>query len=65
VTHIGHLKIISKTGGSFILVLIAAILCFIAMVLALIYVSKLSGNVMYILLGFILIAFITEISLKK
>ena len=65
VTHIGHLKIISKTGGAFVLVLIAAILCLLAMILALIYVSKTSGHVGYILFGFILVASITEISLQK
>ncbi len=65
VTHIGHLKIISKTEGSVILVLIAAILSFIAMVLALIYVSKNSDSVIYILIGFVLIASVTELLLQK
>jgi len=65
VTHIGHLKIISETGGSLVLVLIAAILSLIAMILALIYVSRGSGYVVYILVGFILVASITEIILQK
>ncbi len=65
VTHIGHLKIISKTGASSILVFIAAMLSFIAMILALIYVSKVSDSVVYILAGFVLVASITEILLQK
>lgn len=65
VTHIGHLKIISETGGSKILVFIAALLSFVAMVLALIYVSKVSENIMYILIGFVLVASFSEILLRK
>jgi len=65
VTHIGHMKIISETGGSLVLVLIAAMLSAIAMVLALVYVSKSSGHVVYILVAFILTASITEIVLQK
>ncbi len=65
VTHIGHLKIISKTGASKFLVFIAAMLSFIAMILALIYVSKTSHSILYILLGFVLLASFTEISLQK
>ena len=65
VTHIGHLKIISETGGSKILVFIAAMLSFIAMILALIYVSRVSDHIVYILVGFVLVASITEILLQK
>jgi len=65
VTHLGHLKIISETGGSFFLVLIAAMLSFIAMILALVYVSGSSSHILYILAGFVLVASITEISLQK
>jgi amino acid transporter len=65
VTHIGHLKIASKTGASKILVLSAAILCFCAMILSLVYVSHISGHVMYVLVGFILVALITEMTLQK
>jgi amino acid transporter len=65
VTHIGHLKIISKTGASVILVFIAVMLSFIAMILALIYVSRVSDYVVYILVVFVLVASITEISLQK
>jgi len=65
VTHIGHMKIISETGGSLVLVLIAAMLSAIAMILALVYVSKSSGHVVYILVAFISTASITEIVLQK
>lgn len=65
VTHIGHIKILSKTGGSLILVLVAAILSFMAMMLALVYVSRVSEYIVYILLGFVLFASITEFLLQK
>ncbi len=65
VTHIGHLRIISKTDASVFLVFIAAMLSFIAMILALIYVSKNSDSIVYILGGFILVASITEILLQQ
>lgn len=65
ITHIGHIKILSKTGASFILVLIAAMLSFSAMILAFVYVSKNSGDVGYILIGFILLAALIEIFLQK
>jgi hypothetical protein len=65
VTHIGHLRIISKTGASYILVVFAIILCLAAMVLALIYVSKQSSQVGFVLLGFLAIAASTEFILKK
>jgi amino acid transporter len=65
VTHIGHFKIISKTGASRLLVLTAAALCLIAMVLALIYVSERSNQVVFILLGFLIIAGGTELFLQK
>lgn len=65
ITHVGHLRIVSETGGSKILVFIAALLSFIAMALALIYVSRVSGHVVYILAGFVLVAALTEISLQR
>ena len=65
VTHIGHLKILSKTGGSLVLVSIAALLSFIAMILALIYISRVSNHVLYVLAGFVLVASMTEILLQK
>ena len=65
VTHIGHIKILTKTGGSFVLVLTAAILSLTAMILAFIYVSRNSSHVAYILIGFILIASVMEITLQK
>lgn len=65
ITHIGHLKIISKTGASFTLVSLAAILSLVAMVLAFIYVSQQAGQVAYILCGFILVAALIEATLQK
>ncbi len=65
ITHIGHLKIITRTGASFFLVLIATILCLAAMVLALVYVTGKSSQVGLILLGFLCIAGITEFFLQK
>ena len=65
VTHIGHLRIISKTGASYILVIFAIVLCLAAMVLALVYVSKQSNQIIFVLLSFLGIAVTTEIVLQK
>ncbi len=65
VTHIGHLKIISKTGASRWAVSVAAILSLLAMILALIYVSQASDQVVTILIGFVIVAATTEIILQK
>ena len=65
VTHIGHLKIIRQTGASYLLVLIAGLLCLAAMMLALVYVNDKSHQVSFILLGFLLLATCTEFILQK
>lgn len=65
ITHIGHLKIISKTGASTTMIAIAALLSVAAMLLALFYVSKESDQVIIILGGFVAVAAITEIALQK
>lgn len=65
VTHLGHFKIITETNGSKILVLTAAMLSLVAMILALVYVSRASGHVVYVLVGFVLMALSTEILLQK
>jgi amino acid transporter len=65
VTHIGHIRIISKTNASLPLVILAAVLCFLAMGLALVYVIGKSGQVGYILIGFIVVAVVTELILQK
>ena len=65
ITHIGHLKIISKTGASYFLVIVAAVLCVGAMALALFYVIGKSTHVGWVLLGFLLVAASTEILLQK
>ncbi|HHJ18607.1 MAG TPA: APC family permease [Gammaproteobacteria bacterium] len=65
VTHLGHLKLTTKTGASRLLVFLAALLSLLAMVLALIYVSRHSSHVVPVLAGFILLAGGTEIMLQK
>lgn len=65
VTHVGHLKVISKTGASMWLVLMAAILCLVAMVLALIYVSEKSHQIGFVIVGFLAAAAAIEIFLQK
>ncbi len=65
VTHIGHLKIIAKTGASYLLVFLAAGFSFLAMVLSLIYVSKASARIIIILAGFVIVAVITEIAIQR
>jgi len=64
-THIGHVKIIAQTGASRILVIVAAILSLLAMVLALIYVSKESHQVITVLAGFVVISVTTELIMQK
>jgi amino acid transporter len=65
VTHIGHLRIISKTGASHVLVIFAILLCLAAMVLSLVYVSRQSNQVGFVLLGFLGIAASTEFICRK
>jgi amino acid transporter len=65
ITHIGHLKIIAKTGASYVLVLLAVFLCLGAMLLALFYVLEKSSDVGLTLLGFLLVAGATELVLQK
>jgi amino acid transporter len=65
VTHIGHLRIISRTGASRPLVLLAALFSLAAMVLALVYASMETHRVIGILAGFVVLAATTEILLRK
>ena len=65
ITHIGHLRIVSKTGASYILVIFAIVLCLAAMVLALVYVSKQSNHVGFVLLGLLSIAASAEFIFQK
>jgi amino acid transporter len=65
VTHLGHLKIIKKTGASYLLVLIAAALCAATMVLSFVYVNRESSLVGVVLLGFLIISGSTEFILRK
>jgi len=59
------MKITSKTGASRLLLLLAAVVRLTAMVLALVYVSKESNQVITILFGFIVVASTAEIVLRK
>lgn len=65
ITHLGHVRVIRETGASLMFVIIAAGLSLIAMVLAFVYVSQTSGHIAYILIGFVLVASATEITLQK
>ena len=64
VTHIGHLKVVSQTGASRLLILLAAVSSLLAMLLALVYVSRESTHVISILAGFVIIAATMEILLQ-
>lgn len=64
VTHIGHLKLVSKTGASRTMVVIAALLSLTAMILALDYVYKEADHVVSILTGFVLVSVVTEVLLQ-
>lgn len=65
VTHIGHLRLLDKTGASRCLVVLAAGLSLLAMVLALIYAGRESGQVVLTLAAFVLTAACTEFFLRK
>ena len=65
VTHLGHLKLIKETKASKFLVILAALFSVIAMVLALIYISKKAEHVMGVLIGFVFIAVLIEVLLQK
>ncbi len=65
VTHLGHLKLISKTNASRTLVLLAAVFSFVAMILALDYVIRETDRVIFIIIGFIVLAASTEFLLQK
>lgn len=65
VTHAGHIKLTTQTGASKILVILAGLFSLVAMILALIYISRELDHVISILIGFVLLAVIIEISLQK
>jgi len=64
VTHIGHLKLIGETRASRLLVGAAVLFSLTAMLLALYYTHKHSEHVVSILLGFVLVAVVTEALLQ-
>ena len=65
VTHLGHFKVINRTGASKILVLLAFLSCAIAIVLSLSYVYGRSSHIIVILCAFLVIAVVTEVLLQK
>lgn len=65
VTHLGHLRILEKTGASYLLVLIAAIVCIGAMVVALVYIGRTSRAVLLTLVVFVAVAIAMEFALQR
>ena len=65
VTHIGHLKIIDKTGASRLMVFLSVTFSFLAMLLSLIYVSRNSGHIIIILIAFVVVASVLEMALQR
>ncbi len=65
ITHIGHLKITAETGASRIMVVLAAVFSLTAMILAIIYVSQQSQQIINVLSGFVILSFSTELVLQK
>ncbi|WP_456378706.1 APC family permease [Thiolapillus sp.] len=64
-THIGHLRLAKETGGSRMMIFLAAALSLLAMTLALAYVSQQSGHIMQVLIGFVAVAGLAELLLQK
>lgn len=64
-THLGHLKIISETGASRVLVVLAALVTTLAMLLAIIYEARQSPHIIYLLLIFVALAVGMELILQR
>lgn len=65
VTHIGHLKLIKETGASKIMIILAVLSSSVALVLSFIYISRELDHIIRILVGFVVVAVVTELSLQK
>ena len=65
VTHAGHLKLAKETGASKGIIILAMVLSFGAMLLALIYSAGNASGVLYTLIAFFVIAVVTEVLLQK
>lgn len=65
VTHIGHLRKTSETGANSVVVALAAVFSLAAMGLALVFVSRSSMEVIYLLIGFVLFAVLLEVVLQR
>ena len=64
-SSIGHLKIAGETDASHLMVLLAALFSLLAMIMALVYVSRQLGHILQILGGFVIVAVSAEILLQK
>ncbi len=64
IVHIGHLRVIKKTKASSILVVAAIIFTFGAIALSLIYLMGERPQIIFWIIGFIVLAFIIEILLR-
>lgn len=65
ITHLGHLRLRRETGASLLGVSLAALFSFSAMALALLYVFNNRPEVVAWLVGFIVLAMVTELVLQK
>lgn len=65
ITHLGHLRIIKLTKASTTLVILAMSACFLAMILALIYLSHKMAHTFIYLISFICVAYLLEIILQR
>jgi amino acid transporter len=65
VTHLGHLRRIDETGASRLIVASAALASFGAMLLALIYVSRVAPKIVLLLAGFAAFSFALEFALQR
>jgi len=64
ITHVGHIRLIRKTGASLTLVAIACLVNLAAILLALRYESERSPNIVIMVIGFLLASFLIETTLR-
>lgn len=64
ITHVGHMRLIHKTGASRILVISAALVNLAAIILALFYESTRSPHIVIMIVSFLLLSFLIETVLR-
>jgi len=64
ITHVGHIRLVHKTGASLILVLLAVFVNLAAIMLALFYESTRSPHIVTMIVGFLLLSFLIETILR-